>query len=66
MSIMDKLTPREKQIAKLLASGMTQRQIAQKLGIEVGSCYNHTRRMRSRTGETTMSIAVKAAISIGD
>ena len=64
VSIMDKLTNRERQIAKLLATGMTQRQIAHALGIKAGSCYNHTQRMRDRTGETTVSLAVKAALSI--
>jgi len=59
--MMAKLTTRQRQIAALLAAGLTQRQIAHRLGIAEQTCYNTTQAMRDRTGTTTAVIAVKAA-----
>lgn len=59
---MSKLTPRQQQIARLLATGKTQRQIAHELGVAQQTIYNTTAAMRARTNEpSTFSIAIKAA-----
>lgn len=58
---MDKLTPRQKQIAQLLSQGYSQKQIAHNLTISRHTVYDHTRNMRRRTGVTTVGIAVKVA-----
>ena len=58
---MDKFTPRQQQVARLLAQGMTQQQIAHKLGIKAGTVYKHSENMRRRSGvNSTTSIAIKA------
>jgi len=65
VNIMEKLTPRQREIARLLADGLTQRQVAYQLGIKSRSVYNHTQRMRDRTGvRSTVTIAVKAAMEM--
>lgn len=62
---MARLTPRQQEIAKMLADGLTQRQIAHKLGIKDRSVYNHTQRMRERTGiYSTTAIAIKVATEV--
>lgn len=58
---MEKLTPRQKQIAKLLVAGYSQKTIAHQLGISRHTIYGHTRDMRERTGKTTVGIAVRVA-----
>ena len=63
MSIMDKFTPRQRQIAKLLAQGLTQQQIAHKMGIRPNTVYKHTGNMRTRSGvNSTTTIAIKAIV----
>jgi pimeloyl-ACP methyl ester carboxylesterase/DNA-binding CsgD family transcriptional regulator len=44
------LTPRQLQVAALVADGMTNRQIAERLGIEERSAEGHVERIRSRLG----------------
>ncbi|WP_430330836.1 alpha/beta fold hydrolase [Rhodococcus sp. ACT016] len=44
------LTPRQLQVAALIAEGMTNRQIAQRLGIEERSAEGHVERIRLRLG----------------
>ena len=61
MAIMDKFTPRQQQVARLLAQGMTQQQIAHRLGIRPNTVYRHTDNMRRRAGvDSTVTIAIKA------
>jgi len=63
MSIMDKFTPRQRQIAKLLAQGLTQQQIAHKMGIRPNTVRSQTARMRARSGvNSTTLIAIKAYV----
>ena len=58
---MDQLTKRQREVAKLLAAGLTQRQIAHILRISSRTVYDHTNNMRRRTGiESTTAIAIKA------
>jgi DNA-binding CsgD family transcriptional regulator len=47
------LTPRQLQVAALIADGMTNRQIAGRLGIEERSAEGHVERIRLRLGVTS-------------
>lgn len=49
----DELTPRQLQVAALVAAGMTNRQIAQRLSIEERSAEGHVERIRLRLGVTS-------------
>jgi pimeloyl-ACP methyl ester carboxylesterase/DNA-binding CsgD family transcriptional regulator len=49
------LTPRQLQVAALVAEGRTNRQIAQALGIEERSAEGHVERIRERLGVTSRS-----------
>jgi DNA-binding CsgD family transcriptional regulator len=44
------LTPRQLQVAALVADGLTNRQIAERLGIEERSAEGHVERIRARLG----------------
>ena len=63
MSIMDQLTPRQQDVARLLGQGLSQQQIAYILKVKPGTIRRHTSNMRERTGicSTTM-IAIKAHV----
>lgn len=64
------LTPKERQVLRLLASGMDQRKIAERLGVSPRTIEAHTKHLRAKTGaQTTVHMAVMAAtgeIDIGD
>ena len=63
MTIMDKFTIRQREIARLLAQGLTQQQIAHRLGIRPNTVYRHTDNMRRRANvDSTTMIAIKAMI----
>ena len=63
MNIMDQLTARQQQVARLLAQGLTQEQIAHQLGIRPGTVRAHTSNMRRSTGiNSTTTIAIKAFV----
>jgi pimeloyl-ACP methyl ester carboxylesterase len=49
------LTPRQLEVAALVAEGLTNRQIAQRLGIEERSAEGHVERIRLRLGVTSRS-----------
>jgi pimeloyl-ACP methyl ester carboxylesterase/DNA-binding CsgD family transcriptional regulator len=49
------LTPRQLEVAALVAEGLTNRQIAQRLGIEDRSAEGHVERIRLRLGVTSRS-----------
>ena len=49
------LTPRQLQVAALIAEGRTNRQIAEQLGIEERSAEGHVERIRERLGVTSRS-----------
>ncbi|MCA1008444.1 alpha/beta fold hydrolase [Rhodococcus hoagii] len=50
---LDELTARQLQVAALVAEGMTNRQIGQRLGIEERSAEGHVERIRLRLGVTS-------------
>lgn len=62
MGIMAKLTPRQREIVRLLALGDSQKEIARKLGLRHGTVRQHMMRARAR-GEcrSTAEIAVRVA-----
>lgn len=46
---MAKLTPRQREIARLLAAGYSQKETARQLGVRYGTVRKHTQSMRERT-----------------
>jgi DNA-binding NarL/FixJ family response regulator len=47
---LDGLTPREREVALLIARGSTNRQIAEELVISEGTAANHVQRIRNKLG----------------
>lgn len=44
------LTPREKQVADLLARGLSEKEVAERLNIKYNTVNNHTRSIRNKVG----------------
>jgi DNA-binding CsgD family transcriptional regulator len=63
-SIMDEFTARERDIAVLLANGMSQPEIAARLSLSVGTVYTYTKRIRYKAGGTTVQVALRIAREI--
>jgi DNA-binding CsgD family transcriptional regulator len=63
-SIMDEFTARERDIAVLLASGLSQPEIAARLSLSVGTVYTYTKRIRYKAGGTTVQVALRIAREI--
>jgi DNA-binding CsgD family transcriptional regulator len=63
-SIMDEFTARERDIAMLLANGMSQPEIAARLSLSVGTVYTYTKRIRYKAGGTTVQVALRIAREI--
>jgi DNA-binding CsgD family transcriptional regulator len=59
------LTPREREILPLLASGMTDREIADALFLSRRTVENHVARLRAKFGATTRADAIAAAMATG-
>src|SRR5205823_2018880 len=58
------LTPRQRQVALLIAQGLTDRQIASRLGISVRTAESHTEQVRTKLGHTSRAqVAAWAAQS---
>ena len=55
-SLIDGLTPREKQVAELIAMGMPQKDIAKKLGISTKTLDIFRGNVREKLGATTHGI----------
>jgi DNA-binding NarL/FixJ family response regulator len=47
---MDRLTPREYQVAMLVARGLSNREVARKLGISYGTAKLHVHRIYKKLG----------------
>lgn len=60
---MAKLRPRERDVMRLRAAGLTEKEIAQRLGIAYCTVKTYSKRARSRTGKTTIEIAVAVAVA---
>lgn len=58
-----RLTPRQEQIAGLIAGGLTDKEIARALGIAYGTVRGHVRQMLATTGhERRITFAVAYAL----
>jgi DNA-binding NarL/FixJ family response regulator len=64
--ITDPLTPREVEILRLVAAGMSNREIALGLGIAEGTVKNHTSSILSKLGVRDRTRAVLKALERGD
>lgn len=59
---MDKLTPRQQDVMRLLAQGYSQKEAARRLGMAYGTIRKHTMAARERTAcRSTTEIVAKAA-----
>lgn len=56
------LTPREQQVLRLLTEGLTNPQIAARLGVGVTTVHSHVRTVFSKLGVSTRAAAVRAAL----
>jgi DNA-binding CsgD family transcriptional regulator len=63
-SIMDEFTSRERDVALLLANGLSQPEIAARLSLSVGTVYTYTKRIRYKAGGTTVQVALRIAREI--
>lgn len=61
--VVDKLTPRQREILAMKAKGLTDREVASHLGIKYTTVKSYARNARERTGKTTFELAVAVAIS---
>jgi DNA-binding CsgD family transcriptional regulator len=60
------LTPRQREVALLLGSGMSNKEIARRLGLSVGTVKQHVHSVLLKTGaRTRFELVVLAAGSIG-
>jgi two-component system response regulator FixJ len=60
---MAKLTPRQREIARLLAAGYNQKEAARQLGVRYGTVRKHTQSMRERTQCRTTAVLVARVIA---
>jgi len=60
MSIMDKLSPRQREVTELLIQGCRHREIAERLVLSPNTVRNYVKAARDRAGcVTTIELAVK-------
>ncbi len=57
-----KLTPRQLEVLRLLAEGLTDRQIGERLGISPATARTHVERIRALLGVRTRREAVTVAL----
>jgi DNA-binding NarL/FixJ family response regulator len=61
----NRLTEREREIMKLLAEGLSSRQIADRLYVSVKTVLNHRENIMGKLGLQNLAQLIKYAISIG-
>jgi two-component system nitrate/nitrite response regulator NarL len=61
-----KLTPREREILKLLQSSMTNQQIARALDLQLSTVKNHVHNVLTKFGVSRRTEVYSAAVSFGD
>jgi len=61
---MSKLTRREREVAKLLATGQSQRQIAHTLTLAPRTVYSYTESIRRKVGAVTTAEAVCRLVGV--
>lgn len=64
-SILESLTPREREIFALLPSGLTNNQLAAKLGIATGTAKIHVERVLNKLGVKDRTLAAVKAVELG-
>jgi DNA-binding NarL/FixJ family response regulator len=64
-SSIDKLTPREFEVLRLMKLGYTNRQIAEKLVISLGTAKNHVEHIIAKLGASDRTQAVVRALELG-
>lgn len=60
-----RLPPRQFQVVRLTAAGLTDEQIAERLGISLDSVRRHAKRMRERLGARDRAHAVRRSVETG-
>ena len=60
------LTPREREILQMIADGLTDREVAQRLGLSPATARTHARNLIGKLGAHTRAQAVAIAIRRGD
>lgn len=65
METPQRLTPRQLEVLHLLAEGLTDRQIAERLGISTATARTHVERIRHMLRVTSRSQAVTQARALG-
>jgi len=65
VNVADRLTPREREVLRLLAQGRTNRQIGQCLGISPGTAKNHVERILTKLGVSDRTQAAVRAAELG-
>jgi len=65
VDLIEPLTPREQQVAQLLAGGLTNKEIAQRLGITEHTVKFHLNGLLRKLGVSTRTEAVVQAARLG-
>lgn len=64
-SLVDKLSPRELDVVRYIATGFTDNEIAEKLGISVHTTRTHRKRIISKLGLKNSAVLIKFAVENG-
>lgn len=65
LSLVDKLSPREIDVVRLIASGNTDKEISEELGISVHTTRTHRKRIISKLGLKNSAVLIKFAVENG-
>ena len=63
VSIVDQLRPREREVMRMRAKGMTQAEIARRLNLSYNTIRTYSRRACKRTNRTSIEVAVAVALA---
>ena len=59
------LTPREQEVLDLIGRGLSDRQIAEKLGVGYETARSHSKRLRQKLGASTRTQAASKLLKLG-
>lgn len=62
----DELSPRERQIVRLIGEGLSDKEIAATLNLSVRTAEGHSFRIREKTGLKSRSALIRWAIKVGN
>ncbi len=65
LSLVDKLSPRELDVVRFIATGYTDNEISEKLGISVHTTRTHRKRIISKLGLKNSAVLIKFAVENG-